>query len=84
MKMKKIKLNSLSARKMSEKQMGVVNGGKNKSCSCSCYYANTPGGSSIVYNRDTNWISFPNGGYSKQGTNKYIIWGDPALQNKHS
>ena len=51
--MKKIKLNNLSARKMSEKQMDVVNGGYD-TCQCSCYYENEPGGSSTLNNAIAN------------------------------
>ncbi|MCH4895908.1 rSAM-modified peptide [Marinilabiliaceae bacterium JC040] len=61
MKMKKIKLNNLSARKMSEKQMNVINGGN--SCGCSCYYHNR-GGSSESSNYSANNES---GLYSKHG-----------------
>lgn len=52
MKIKRFKLNALSAEGLRQKEMNAIIGGK--SCSCSCYWAGK-GGSSIDDNNMANY-----------------------------
>lgn len=52
MKIKRFKLNVLSAESLQQKEMNAIVGGY--SCGCSCAYADR-GGSSISANRDANY-----------------------------
>ncbi|MFW6222147.1 MAG: TIGR04149 family rSAM-modified RiPP [Bacteroidota bacterium] len=51
--MKSLKLNKINRSQLSKEQMNAVTGGG--SCSCSCYYAGEPGGSSTTDNGLANW-----------------------------
>ena len=52
MKIKRFKLNALSAEGLRQKEMNALLGGK--ACSCSCYYANS-GGSQREDNMNANY-----------------------------
>ena len=67
MKIKRFKLNALSAEGLRQKEMNSIVGGK--SCGCSCYYANT-GGSSSNCNSGANYAAGI--GHSPVGCNDYI------------
>lgn len=66
MKIKRFKLNALSAEGLRQKEMDAIVGGQ--TCGCSCYYANT-GGSSSYCNSGANYAT---GGMSPVGCNDYI------------
>ena len=54
MKLKELKLNALSTKKLNNRQMNYIKGGSGScSCSCSCYYADF-GGSSSSANAGAN------------------------------
>lgn len=59
--MKKLKLNSLASKSLSETQMNEVKGGR--ACGCGCAYANS-GGSSIDANCSANYSGGAHGLYS--------------------
>lgn len=62
MKIKRIKLNALSAEGLRQKEMNAIVGGT-RICSCSCYYANS-GGSSSSDNKNANYALGDGGGVS--------------------
>jgi len=66
--MRKIKLNKLTKREMSISQQSQVLGGRG--CTCSCYYKNSPGGSSVANNGKANFKLGDEGGHSINGDNK--------------
>lgn len=70
MKIKRIKLNALSAEGLRQKEMNAIVGGT-RICSCSCYYANS-GGSSSSDNKNANYALGDGGGVSYQGCNQYF------------
>lgn len=65
MKIKRFKLNALSAEGLRQKEMNAIVGAK--SCSCSCYWADR-GGSSI---NDNNMANYKHGYESKHGCNQF-------------
>jgi len=65
MKLKRLKLNVISAESLRQKEMNAIVGGK--SCTCSCYWE-TKNGSSSGTNMHANYRI---GGYSSQGCNEY-------------
>lgn len=72
--MESLKLSRLEAKKLNEKEMGMINGGIGitvtvRTCTCSCYYADQ-GGSSIEANRDANY-KIGDGGFSGDGNNEH-------------
>lgn len=77
MKIKRFKLNALSAERLRQKEMCTLVGGVTI-CSCSCYYANS-GGSSSNDNSGANY-KIGNGAYSTVGCNQYVmVDGYPTL-----
>ena len=69
MKIKRFKLNALSAEGLRLKEMNAIIGGR--ACGCSCYYANN-GGSSSTDNMNANYAVGDNGTDSTQGCNPYF------------
>lgn len=69
MKIKRFKLNVLSAEKLRQKEMNAIVGGR--ACGCSCYYANS-GGSSSTDNMNANYAVGDYGINSTQGCNQYF------------
>lgn len=67
--MKSLKLNTVESCKLTQKEMKCVNGG-GWTCSCSCYYAESGGGSSIEANGEAN-LSSPGGKESEKGEIKW-------------
>ena len=72
--MKKLKLNQIEKSNLTNKEMNSLTGGI-WLCTCSCYWAGTPGGASIQDNTTANTL-IPGGGYSKEGGNQYKMLGD--------
>lgn len=75
--MESLKLSRLEAKKLNEKEMGMINGGIGitvtvRTCTCSCYYEGQPGGSSTMDNGCANGELGP-GGHSKDGDNQYSV-----------
>jgi natural product precursor len=67
-KLSKLKLNALNEQSLEKKNMNTLRGGVCITCQCSCYWQNSPGGSSIASNRSAN----AQHGYSSvQGYNQY-------------
>ncbi len=66
MKAKRFKLSALSAESLRQKEMGAIMGGT--SCTCSCYYADEPGGSPSGTN---TYANYENGYQSTEGCNEY-------------
>jgi natural product precursor len=73
---KLLKLNALNEQCIEKKQMNALRGGKQEKkeesdelCTCSCYYANN-GGSSSIDNSKANYNI--GGGHSIQGDNCYV------------
>jgi len=69
MKIKRFKLNALSAEGLRQKEMDAIVGGR--ACGCSCYYANS-GGSSSYTNSGANYNIGDDGGFSGAGCNQYM------------
>jgi natural product precursor len=69
MKLKELKLNDLSTKNLNNRQMNTLKGGGN-CCTCSCFYAGQPGGSSSIDNRNANH-DLGDGAYSPVGDNRY-------------
>ena len=67
MKLKKLKLNQLLEDDLNNREMNSLKGGN--TCSCSCYWADYPGGSSIADNRSANHSG---GQTSQHGCNNYM------------
>ena len=55
MKIKRFKLNAISAEGLQQKEMNAIVGGN--TCNCGCAYANQPGGSSTYDNMNANYGS---------------------------
>ena len=70
MKIKRFKLNALSAEGLRQKEMNAIMGGT-RTCSCSCYWANQ-GGSSLDDNKSANYNLGDTGGSSIHGCNQYF------------
>ena len=70
MKIKRFKLNALSAEGLRQKEMNAIMGGT-RTCSCSCYWANQ-GGSSLDDNKSANYNLGDTGGNSTNGCNQYF------------
>lgn len=70
MKFKRFKLNAISAEGLKQKEMNAIVGGT-RICTCSCYWADK-GGSSSVDNQDANFALGYEGGTSIQGCNQYM------------
>ena len=69
MKLKRFKLNAISAEGLLQKEMNAIVGGKD--CTCSCYWYGQ-GGSPDGANSYANYGIGPNGGYSTQGCNQAL------------
>lgn len=67
MKIKRFKLNALSAEGLRQKEMNAIVGGQ--TCGCSCYYANA-GGSSANCNSGANYSAGID--HSPVGCNDYL------------
>lgn len=67
--MKRIKLNNIERNNLSKREMDNTKGG-GWTCSCSCYYAGTEGGSSIESNGEVN-LSVPGGLDSEKGKTQW-------------
>ncbi len=65
MKIKRLKLNVISAESLRQKEMNAIVGGK--SCACSCYWEGR-GGSSI---NDNNMANYRINAESKHGCNQF-------------
>ena len=72
MKYKRFKLNAISAEGLKQKEMNAIVGGT-RICTCSCYWADK-GGSSSVDNQNANFALGDKGGESTQGCNQYLSW----------
>ena len=70
MKIKRFKLNALSAEGLRQKEMNAIMGGT-RMCSCSCYWADQ-GGSSSDVNKSANYNLGSDGGESIHGCNQYF------------
>lgn len=70
MRIKRFKLNALSASELRQKEMNAIIGGT-RVCSCSCYWQNL-GGASSGDNRSANYALGDYGGESYHGCNQYM------------
>jgi natural product precursor len=78
--MKNLKLNKLSARNLTDRQMDKIKGGDPcvlvRTCTCGCQYANS-GGSSVSDNCSTNsssGLGVPRGVAVKATCREYLCW----------
>ncbi|MDR2910572.1 MAG: TIGR04149 family rSAM-modified RiPP [Bacteroidales bacterium] len=81
--MKDLKLNKLAENQLNNGNLSRIKGGVEQQeedddcfrvCTCSCYYAGTPGGSSSFNNGTANHGLGTCGGYSTEGTNSGTFW----------
>ena len=73
MKIKRLKLNALSAEGLRQKEMDAIVGGK--SCTCSCYWYGQGGSPSGT----NTYANYGIGGYSSQGCNQFSYDDDLGL-----
>lgn len=70
MKIKRFKLNALSAEGLRQKEMNAIVGGT-RVCTCSCYWEGN-GGSPSIDNKNANYALGDYGGESYYGCNQYM------------
>lgn len=70
--MKSLKLNVLEQNQLKNQEMNAIKGGDSWICSCSCYWENSSGGSSIDANMTANGHT-PGGTVSTQGNNEHKL-----------
>lgn len=81
MKIKRFKLNALSAESLRQKEMNAIVGGN--SCGCSCAYADR-GGSSTSANRDANYAYDTTSTYGCNQVTKEDGYGYGVLIQNHA
>ena len=74
MELKKLKLNRLTDNSLNNREKNSLRGGS--TCTCSCYWADYPGGSSAADNAAANHLG---GQYSQHGCNHFFYCPDDGI-----